>query len=69
MTESEQIKVIEAKINFVEKIKKIAATKTMSKPKKIKDRKLVFDTEHAKFDDDYTDALDMLESIEKVRAD
>ena len=54
---------------MVEKIKKIAATETMSKPKKIKDRKLVFDTEHAKFSDDYADALEVYESIEQVGAD
>ena len=41
----------------------------MSKPKKSKDRKLVFDTEHAKFNEDYADALEMYESIEQVGAD
>ena len=69
MSDTEQKKVIAAQINFVEKIKKIAATGTMTKAKKIKDRKLVFDTEHAKFSDDYADALELYESIEQVGAD
>ena len=41
----------------------------MSKPKEIKDRKVVFESEHAQFDDEYTDALEMFESIEKLGAD
>ena len=69
LSDNEQKKVMEAQINFVEKIKKIAATGTMSKAKKIKDRKLVFDTEHAKFNEDYADALEVYESIEQVGAD
>ena len=69
LSDTEQKKVIAAQINFVEKIKKIAATGTMTKAKKIKDRKLAFDTEHAKFSDDYADALEVYESIEQVGAD
>ena len=69
LSDIEQKKVIEAKINFVEKIKKIASTKTMSKPKKSKDRKLVFDNEHAKFNGEYAHALEMYKSIAQVGAD
>ena len=69
LSDIEQKKVIEAQINFVEKIKKIASTKTMSKPKKSKDRKLVFDNEHAKFNGEYAHALEMYKSIAQVGAD
>ena len=69
LSDVEQKKVIDAQIRLVEKIKKITTTGTMSKAKKIKDRKILFDTEHAKFNEEYSDALEMYESIEQVGAD
>ena len=69
LSDVEQKRVIDAQIQFVERIKKITATGTMSKAKKIKDRKILFDTEHAKFNEEYSDALEMYESIEQVGAD
>ena len=69
LSDVEQKKVIEAQIQLVEKIKKITTTGTMSKAKKIKDRKILFDTKHAKFNEDYADTLEMYKSIEQVGAD